>query len=56
MDLAILSAERVAREIDLIVEKDRRLLAVGVMLATTSGRDDTDQEKSPKAATYLSGW
>ena len=29
------------REIDLVVEKDRRLLAVEVKLATTAGRDDT---------------
>ena len=29
------------REIDLIVEKDRRLLAVEVKLTTTAGRDDT---------------
>ena len=29
------------REIDLVVERDRRLLAVEVKLATTAGRDDT---------------
>ena len=29
------------REVDLVVEKDRRLLAVEVKLATTVGRDDT---------------
>ena len=29
------------REIDLVVEKDRRLLAIEVKLATTAGRDDT---------------